>query len=158
MDVLKHEVQQLWSYATDMFEMHLGEPIDKFKVWFETAGEQKIRTQNAELKKVIENLQMELAVEKSVKLVELGSVAAKLEAGTSGVKQADLKVEDLEQKSLVVVPADSDAKEQTKELGPEVQNSDLEADQNSKDFGSRDCRSEVILRALATELCQVLRA
>ena len=46
LDVLKKEVQQytqeLWSYATGMFEVHLGEPIDRFKLWFEAAGEQKI--------------------------------------------------------------------------------------------------------------------
>lgn len=130
LDVLKKEVQhytqQLWSGATKMFELHLGEPIDQFRVWFEAAREQKIRNENAKLKKVVENLEMELAVERSVKLVESSKDAGKFEAETSGVKQAEFMADDLKVGSLIVVPADSD-KMMVKELTIEVQDPDAEA-------------------------------
>ena len=149
LEALKKEVQQhaqqLWSYATEMFELHLGEPIDKFKVWFETAGEQKIRKENAELKRVIENLQMELAVERSVKLVESKADTEQFEVEISGVKQPELMADDSQQKSPAEVPADLDAEELTKERTVEVQNLEVEADEATveeiTDQGIVDTRS-----------------
>ena len=75
LEVLKseviHYIQQLWSHATRRFEEHLGEPIDKFKMWFEAVGDEKVRKENEELKRTMEDLQKQLEVERNVALGQL---------------------------------------------------------------------------------------
>ncbi|MCO5613387.1 hypothetical protein L7F22_067663 [Adiantum nelumboides] len=73
LDVLKREVQQytqeLWNGATGVFQQHLTKPIDKFQLWFEAAGEQKIRDENVGLKRMVEDLKMQLETEQSINAV-----------------------------------------------------------------------------------------
>ncbi|MCO5612765.1 hypothetical protein L7F22_067035 [Adiantum nelumboides] len=49
--------------------LHLTKPIDKFQLWFEAAGEQKIRDENVGLKRMVEDLKMQLETEQSINVV-----------------------------------------------------------------------------------------
>ena len=81
LDVLKREVhqytQELWSGATGVFQEHLTKPIDKFQLWFEAAGEQKIRDENVGLKRMVEDLKMQLVTEQSINAVVQQRVTTK---------------------------------------------------------------------------------
>ncbi|MCO5559818.1 hypothetical protein L7F22_013422 [Adiantum nelumboides] len=53
-DTLKKEVfdytKELWCQAAGLFSEHMAKPIDKYKSWFEAAGEYKVREENATLR------------------------------------------------------------------------------------------------------------
>lgn len=71
-DVLQAEgfeyIKELWGQTAAMFEEHLALPIDKFKMWFEAAGESSVRMENAGLKERIAKLEDQLvAVQQELK-------------------------------------------------------------------------------------------
>ncbi|MCO5596868.1 hypothetical protein L7F22_050938 [Adiantum nelumboides] len=63
-DALKREVfdytKELWHQAAGIFQEHMAKPIDKYKSWFEAAGEYKVREENAELQARNADLEMQL--------------------------------------------------------------------------------------------------
>ncbi|MCO5607270.1 hypothetical protein L7F22_061463 [Adiantum nelumboides] len=63
-DVLKKEVfdytKELWSKVAGLFQDHMAKPIDKYRSWFEAAGEHKVREKNAELRARNAKLEMKL--------------------------------------------------------------------------------------------------
>ncbi|MCO5549851.1 hypothetical protein L7F22_003325 [Adiantum nelumboides] len=58
-DTLKKEVfdytKELWHQVVGLSQEHMEKPIDKYKSWFEAAGEYKVREENAELKALFES-------------------------------------------------------------------------------------------------------
>lgn len=67
LEFVKKEVfdytQELWKQATSVLQEHLAAPIDKFKLWFEAAGDHALRKENQELKGTIAQLLKQLEAE-----------------------------------------------------------------------------------------------
>lgn len=69
LETLKMEVHEytelLWKQASQALQEHLSRPTQKFKAWFEMAGENAIRKENAELRRELEELRRAMEAEQS---------------------------------------------------------------------------------------------
>lgn len=69
LDMLKNEVHvytaELWKQAALSFQEQLSKPIQKFKIWFEMAGEMAMKRENQELRRQLDEMQIQLEASQS---------------------------------------------------------------------------------------------